>query len=125
MFSGNTIPTPAPRIAGRGRSAPSRSAFEDGFPGTAKSATAAPSDAGVSGLSNRKQRVVAIIITVYALFVPMVLLLIELVRIDPPVVVMVWLDSLTPTSHPSQLPKSHCEPKAAKTTPWTRTRPGR
>src|ERR1700683_4315831 len=27
--------------------------------------------------------------------------------------VMLALDSLTPTTHPSQLPKSHCEPKAA------------
>jgi two-component system, sensor histidine kinase RpfC len=88
--------TPAPRTVGRGRSAPGRSAPEDGLAaGVAKSTNAAPSDTGVSGLSNRKQRVVAIIITVYALFVPMVLLLIELVRIDPPVVVMVWLAMLT------------------------------
>jgi two-component system sensor histidine kinase RpfC len=46
------------------------------------------------GLNSRKQRIVAIAIMAYALLMPAVLLLIELDRGDPPLVVMLWLAML-------------------------------
>ncbi|HEX4113529.1 MAG TPA: ATP-binding protein [Stellaceae bacterium] len=48
-----------------------------------------------SGLNGRKQRFVAITITIYAVAVPMLLLAMELTRADAPAVVMVWLGMLT------------------------------
>jgi two-component system, sensor histidine kinase RpfC len=88
--------TPSPRTAKRARTTPGRDAAEEArVPPNAASGTQTANGNASSGLSNRKQRVIAIIITVYALLTPMVLLLIELERTDPPVVVMVWLALLT------------------------------
>jgi two-component system sensor histidine kinase RpfC len=86
---------PSPRAAGRARIAPGRQAAGEPRAQPNPSGVPQPGSASSSGLSSRKQRVVAIVITVYALLVPMVLLLIELARADPPVVVMIWLAMLT------------------------------
>ena len=87
--------TPSPRTPGRARAAASgRSPAEETRSAPNGAGNGAP-PAASSGLSNRKQRVIAVVITVYALFTPMVLLLIELSRVDPPVEVMVWLAMLT------------------------------
>jgi len=95
LFSANTMTTPSPRTPGRARAAASgRSPAEETRSAPNGAGNGAP-PAASSGLSNRKQRVIAVIITVYALFTPMVLLLIELSRVDPPVEVMVWLAMLT------------------------------
>ncbi|HEY7992568.1 MAG TPA: ATP-binding protein [Stellaceae bacterium] len=87
--------TPSPRTAGRARTAAAGRSPAEGTRPVANSPTNGAQTAPPSGLSNRKQRVIAIVITVYALFTPMVLLLIELSRVDPPVEVMVWLAMLT------------------------------
>lgn len=94
LFSANTLTRPSPRT-GRSRAQPESNVAEE-VPSASNSANVRQANAAVSsGLSSRKQRVIAIIITVYALLTPIVLLLIELKRADPPVIVMVWLAMLT------------------------------
>jgi len=95
LFSTTAISSPSPRVAGRARPAPSR---DVAAAGAATPKMALPSDGKTgsgSGLSGRRQRVIAMIITAYAVAVPMLLLGVELIRVDPPAVVMVWLAMLT------------------------------
>ena len=70
--------TPSPRTARRAPTPPGRQAASDARPPPGPAGLSQTGNSGSSGLSNRKQRVIAIVITVYALLVPMVLLLIEL-----------------------------------------------
>jgi len=75
---------PGPDSAGDSRAQPAMSIAKEG-----------PKGAGLApGLTGSRQRGTAIAITAYAVAVPLVLSLIELVRTDPPLVVMVWLAML-------------------------------